>query len=121
MGREVHFGQESFILTLRGPVAFFALKQKIEIPYQCVKSVNVNYFDAPLWMLRLPGTAIPPSIYEGSYKYGDEWYFLSYERRVPLIILRLEGHKKYNHVIFQMKEPEKTAEEIKQNIKSAVL
>ena len=85
-----------------------------------MKSVNVNYFDAPTWMLRLPGTAIPPSIYEGSYKYGDEWYFLSYERRVPLVVIHLEGHKKYTYIIFQMKDPEKVAEEIRKNIKSVV-
>ena len=47
------------------------------MPYNTIKSVYVDYFDAPQWMLRMPGTSISSlNIFEGSFKYADEWYFL---------------------------------------------
>ena len=84
------------------------------MPYQMIKSVLVDYFEAPKWMIRLPGTSIAPlNIYEGSFKYQDEWYFLSFGGRVPLVIIKLDGHKKYNYVIFQCENPTRTASEIR--------
>ena len=77
------------------------------------KSILVDYFDAPKWMMRMPGTSISPlNIHEGSYKYRDEWYFLSYGGRVPLVIIELDGHKKYKYVIFQIDNPTKIVSEI---------
>ena len=32
----------------------FALKLKLKIQYNTIKSVYVDYFDAPQWMLRMP-------------------------------------------------------------------
>jgi hypothetical protein len=93
LGREIIFGKDELTLKLTGLVGFFALKQKIEIPYRLIKSIYVDYFDAPQWMIRMPGTSLSPlNIYEDSFKYGGEWYFLSYEHRVPLVIIELEGH-----------------------------
>lgn len=82
------------------------------MPYRMIKNITVNYFQAPLWMLRMPGTSIPPAIYEGSFLYGDEWYFLSYERRKPLLQIELNGHKKYKHVIFQIDHADQIASQI---------
>ena len=62
----------------------------------------------------MPGTSVSPlNIYEGSYKYQDEWYFLSYSGRVPLVIIELEGQEKYIYVIFQCENPTRTAAEIR--------
>lgn len=114
MGREVHFSENELTLKLTGLTGYFALKFKIQIPYHTIKNVLVDYFDAPQWMLRMPGTSFSPlNIYEGSFKYRDEWYFLSYGGRVPLVIIELEGHRKYNYVIFQINNPTKVASEIR--------
>lgn len=117
MGKEIHFGEEELTLKLTGLTAYFALKRKIIMPYSMIKNVTVDYFQAPQWMLRMPGTSIAPlNIYEGSYKYGNEWYFLSYERREPLMIIGLEGHVKYNYVIFQIHQATKLAAEVRRRI-----
>ncbi|PWW28286.1 hypothetical protein DFO73_106102 [Cytobacillus oceanisediminis] len=117
MGREIHFGEVELTLKLTGLTAYFALKRKIIMPYSMIKNVTVDYFQAPQWMLRMPGTSIAPlNIYEGSYKYGNEWYFLSYERREPLMIIGLEGHVKYNYVIFQIDLATKLAAEVRRRI-----
>jgi hypothetical protein len=117
LGREIHFGEEELTLKLTGLTAYFALKRKIIMPYSMIKNVTVDYFQAPQWMLRMPGTSIAPlNIYEGSYKYGNEWYFLSYERREPLMIIGLEGHVKYNYVIFQIYQATKLAAEVRRRI-----
>ncbi len=114
MGRQVKFGEQELTLNLTGATAFFALKQSVHMSYRMIKSVSIDYFDAPLWMLRMPGTSISPlHIYEGNYKYRNEWYFLSYERREPLVIIELEGHKKYNYVIFQIDHPHEVASELR--------
>ncbi|QPA31450.1 hypothetical protein [Thermaerobacillus caldiproteolyticus] len=119
MGREVHFDKAELTLKLTGILSFFALKRKVKIPYCTIKSVYVDYFDAPRWMLRMPGTSISPlEIYEGSFKYANEWYFLSYELREPLVIIELEGHEKYNYVIFQIKDPISIASEIRKRIRN---
>lgn len=113
-GRQVIFGVQELILNLTGLTGFFALKRRVIMPYRMIKSVLVDYFDAPKWMMRMPGTSISPlNIYEGSYKYRDEWYFLSYGGRVPLVIIELEGHKKYKYVIFQINNPTNIASEIR--------
>lgn len=117
MGREIHFGEEELTLKLTGLTGYFALKRKIIMPYSMIKNVKVDYFQAPQWMLRMPGTSIAPlNIYEGSYKYGNEWYFLSYERREPLIIIGLEGHVKYKYVIFQIDQATNLAAEVRRRI-----
>ena len=78
-----------------------------------IKSILVDYFDAPKWMMRMPGTSISPlNIHEGSYKYRDEWCFLSCCGRVPLVIIEIDGHKKYKYVIFQIDNPTQIVSEI---------
>ncbi|MDM5189099.1 hypothetical protein QUF99_17835 [Bacillus sp. DX4.1] len=119
MGREVHFDDEGVILKLNGVTGLFALKLKLNIPYNTIKSVYVDNFDAPQWMLRMPGTSISAlNIFEGSFKYVDEWYFLSYEKRVPLVIIELEEHKKYKYVIFETDDPSSVASDIRKHIRA---
>jgi len=118
VGRAIEFEENQLVLKLTGLTGFFALKTRLAIPYQTIKHIFVEYFDAPRWMLRMPGTSIAPlNIFEGSYKYANEWYFLSYENRVPLVVLELEGHKKYSYVIFQMDDPGAAAHEIRQKVR----
>lgn len=117
MGRKIHFGEKELTLKLTGLTAYFTLKRKINMPYQMIKSVLVDYFQAPQWMLRMPGTSFSPlNIYEESFKYANEWYFLSYEGRQPFIIIELEGHRKYKYVIFQIDNPTNVALEIRRQI-----
>ncbi|WP_141432284.1 hypothetical protein [Bacillus sp. 03113] len=118
MGREVMFDDGGVILKLNGVTGFFALKLKLKMPYNTIKSVYVNHFDAPKWMLRMPGTSISPlNIFEGSFKYADEWYFLSYENRVTLVMIELEGYEKYIYVFFEIDDPTKVATDIRKHIK----
>lgn len=118
VGREIRFGDAEFVLKLTGLTCIFALKRQVVIPYPKIKRVVVDYFDAPMWMLRMPGTSIAPlHIYEGSFKYANEWYFLSYEKREPLVILELEGHEKYTYVIFQIDHPSEVASALSKRIR----
>lgn len=118
MAREVLFGEQKLTLKLRGLLMFLAFKQKIILPYHTIKSVFVDYFDTPEWMIRMPGTSISPlNVYEGSFKYGDDWFFLSFERREPLVIIELEGHEKYRYVIFQIDNPTEIAARIRREIR----
>lgn len=114
MGRKVEFKNEKFILTMTGINAFFSFKKKISIPYKLIESVLVEEFQAPFWMLRMPGTSIAPlNIYEGSFKFGNEWYFLSYEGFGPLVKIELNGHKKYRYLIFRIDHSTKVAAELR--------
>jgi len=118
LSRKIQFDDDSVILKLNGMTGFFALKFKLKMPYTTIKSVYVDFFDAPKWMLRMPGTSISAlNIFEGSFKYANEWYFLSYERRVPLLIIELEGHEKYRYVIFNIDDPTSAAAEIRKHTK----
>jgi hypothetical protein len=117
MGREVHFDDEGVVLKLNGVTGFFALKLSLKMPFHTIKSVYVDYFDAPQWMLRMPGTSVSSlNIFEGSFKYADEWYFLSYENRVPLVMIELEGHEKYKYVVFEIDNPTKVASDIRKRM-----
>lgn len=114
MGRQIHFDDSGVILKLTGFTSVFALKGSLKIPYDTIKSVLVDSFDPPKWMLRMPGTSIPfLNVYQGSFKYANEWYFLSYGKKVPLVIIELEGHEKYRYVIFEMDDPTGAASEIR--------
>lgn len=76
MNREIIFEEDAAVLKIRGFMMLFTFKHKVKMPYSMIKSVFVDYFDPPKWMIRMPGTSISPlNIYEGSYKYQDEWYF----------------------------------------------
>ncbi|WJX02511.1 hypothetical protein [Priestia aryabhattai] len=118
MRREVQFNDEGIILKLNGITGFFALKSELKMLYSTIQNVYVDYFDAPKWMLRMPGTSISPlNIFEGSFKYADEWYFLSYENRVPLVMIELEGHERYKYVFFEIDDPTSVAADIKKRIR----
>ncbi|WP_242218218.1 hypothetical protein [Bacillus cereus group sp. BfR-BA-01380] len=118
MGREVQFDDEGVVLKLNGVTGFFAVKLSLKMPFHTIKSVFVDYFDAPSWMLRMPGTSISAlNIFEGSFKYADEWYFLSYENRVPLVMIELEGHEKYKYVVFEIDNPTKVAADIRKRLR----
>ncbi|MED4585906.1 hypothetical protein P9578_24435 [Brevibacillus choshinensis] len=121
MSREIQFLESMMVLKLKGSTGFFALKFILKIPYQNIQSVYVDYFDAPQWMLRMPGTSFPPNVYEGSFKYADEWYFLSYEKREPLVIINLDGHEKYKYVIFQVDDPSSVAADIRKHRREHLL
>ena len=89
------------------------------MPYHTIKDVFVDYFEPPRWMLRMPGTSISAlHIYEGSFKYANEWYFLSFERREPFVHIQLNGHEKYKYVIFQVDDPEDIASKIRRRLES---
>ncbi|MGM7724512.1 hypothetical protein [Metabacillus sp. Hm71] len=121
MGREIYFGQQELTLKLTGITRFFAIRRKVTMPYSTIKEVLVSDFEAPKWMIRAPGTSIAPlNIYEGSFNYGDEWYFLSFERKEPVVIITLEGHSKYRYVVFAMDNPTKTAAEIRRHLHEVV-
>lgn len=118
MGREVRFNKEDFNLKLTGVLSLFALKWQLKIPYKAIKSIFIDEFEPPMWMLRMPGTSIAPlNIFEGSFKFGDEWYFLSYEHKVPLIHLELEGYGKYQYVIFEIENPRAVLIELRKRIR----
>jgi hypothetical protein len=118
MGRVVHFKEEEFVLKLTGLLSIFALKWQLKIPYKSIKSVYIDDFDPPMWMLRMPGTAIAPlNIYEGSFKFGNEWYFLSCEHKVPLIHFELENFGKYKYVIFEIENPRAVMIELRKKLR----
>ena len=113
MGRKVDFTDGKFILTMTGINALFSFKRKISIPYKMIENVLVEDFqDSFFWMLQIPGVAMAPlNIYEGSFKFDNEWYFLSYEGFGPLVKIELNGHKKYRYLIFRIDfDPTKRAE-----------
>lgn len=117
MGRSVHFGKTDFTLRLTGLHTLLALKNTITLPYQSIKHVEVGSFIPPKWMLRLPGTSIGPlNIYEGSFQHQNEWYFLSFAQTDSLLILEVEGHSKYQHIIVQLENPTEVAATLRKHL-----
>jgi hypothetical protein len=118
MGRTVHFDETEMVLLLSEWLSFLSFETKIVMPYKIIKNVTVDDFVPPRWMLRMPGTAIPfLHIYQGSFKYANEWYFLSYEKKESLVRIELEGHRKFKYVIFQIDNPTQIAAEIRKRIR----
>jgi hypothetical protein len=118
MARKVHFTEKEFVLKLTGVLSVFALKRELKIPYKAIKNVYIDEFDPPMWMLRMPGTAIAPlNIFEGSFKFADQWYFLSYEHKVPLVNLELDGYGKYKFIIFEVENPREVLIELRKRIR----
>jgi hypothetical protein len=71
-----------------------------------------------MWMLRMPGTAIAPlNIFEGSFKFADEWYFLSYEHKGTLVNLELDGSGKYKYIIFEVQNPREVLIELRKKLR----
>jgi hypothetical protein len=119
MTRKVHFDEEEFVLRLNGVESVFALKWQLKIPYKAIKKVYIDEFEPPMWMLRMPGTSIAPlHIFEGSFKFGNEWYFLSFEHNVPLLQLEIEGCGKYKYVIFELENPKEVMIELRKRIRA---
>lgn len=118
MGRSVQMSNSSVTLKLSGFLRFCALKSRVEMPYEIIKDIKVDVFKAPLTMIRLPGTSIPPlHMYEGSFLHSGNWYFLSYEKKKPVVIIELEGYKKYRYVVFETDNPNQLVVEIKKKLK----
>jgi hypothetical protein len=113
MSKQLEFKQTELDLHLSGLHSVAALKRHVTIPYRSIKKVHVGSFEAPFWMLKMPGTALPGfDVYEGSFRQNGEWYFLSYEHRGPHLIIELEEHEHYHYVIFDIENPEENVAEI---------
>ncbi|MDR6123670.1 hypothetical protein QFZ87_003267 [Bacillus sp. SLBN-46] len=118
MGRKVTFTKDEFVLRLNGVLSVFALKWQLRIPYKSIKRVYIDEFDPPMWMLKMPGTAIAPlNIFEGSFKFGNEWYFISCEHNVPLVHLEVDGFGKYKYIIFEMENPRAVMIELRKKLR----
>lgn len=118
MGRTVQFNEAECIVKLSGAPAIFSLKSKLKMPYEQIVSVYVDVFEPPFWMLRMPGTSIAPLyIYEGSYLYRNEWYFLSFERKQPFFMVELDGRGKYKYVVVQIQNPKEAAAELRKRLR----
>ncbi|MEH7299141.1 hypothetical protein [Neobacillus drentensis] len=118
MGRKVNFTKDEFVLRLNGVLSVFALKWQLRIPYKAIKRVYIDEFDPPMWMLKMPGTAIAPlNIFEGSFKFGNEWYFISCEHNVPLVHLEVDGFEKYKYIIFEMENPRAVMIELRNKLR----
>jgi hypothetical protein len=118
LGREIHYQGQNVVLKLTGPTPFFAFKKQVVMPADTIKNVMVDYFKAPRWMIRMPGTSFSPlNVYEGSFKYADEWYFLSYAGTGPFVTIELEGHHKYSYVIYEVENPTQHAAQIRKQLR----
>lgn len=104
LGRKVHLNEKEFVLELTGVNCLFAFKRRLKIPYQAITNVYVGEFKTPKGMVRTLGTSIPPSLCEGSFLYEGDYYFLSYERKVPLLQLEIAEYGKYRYVIFEIED-----------------
>ncbi len=120
MRRSLEFTDTELVVKL-GWIRLLALKKDVTIPYHMIKSATVDYFKPPAGTVRVPGTSISPlNIYEGTFKYQDYRYFLSYEHQVPLLIIELVGHT-YRFVILEVKNPDELAGQIRSCIRYTYL
>ncbi|UOQ45816.1 hypothetical protein MUN89_07770 [Halobacillus salinarum] len=121
MRRSLEYKDTELVVKLGLVIRLFALKKEVRIPYHTIKSTVVDYFKPPAWTVRMPGTSISPlNIFEGTFKYQDNWYFLSYEHQVPLVIIELSGHQ-YRFVVIELDKPEQVAAEIRSCINYSYL
>lgn len=117
MGRTIQFGTSECTLMLSGWHAVIAFESRISLAYRAIKHVQVGSFTPQPGTLRMPGTEIPfSSTYAGRFLYGNDWYFLSFERTDSLLLLDLEGHAKYKKIIVQLDSPTETAIALQQHL-----
>jgi hypothetical protein len=72
-------------------------------------------FEEPGYMFKMPGTQIG-KVREGTFRHASKWYFLSYERSVPHLILDLNGFEKYSTVVLEVENPQELAKSINKKI-----
>ncbi|MCI4323115.1 MAG: hypothetical protein L3K03_03695 [Thermoplasmata archaeon] len=90
MPRSIEFGDHELVLRFTGLLAFETLTATFRIPYDAIRSVTTEPFQAPFGTLRIFGTSIPfTDIREGRFIHGSEWYFLSFEHRDKTVTLEL--------------------------------
>lgn len=119
MGREVCLGESEFIIKLTGVIWVSAFKRELKIPYSAIENVYIDYFDIPRGMLRTLGTSIPGGLCEGSFLYDGDSYFLSYEHKVPLLHLKIEGYGKYKYVIIEIDNPRDMLIDLRKKIRES--
>lgn len=118
MARKVEFHDQHVTIRLTGLTRLLTYKKDVCLSYHQIKQIYVDQFVPPKWMTRMPGTVLPPSIYEGDFLYADEWYFLSFEHRVPHLILCLVGHEQYDYIVIELDNPEEVETSLRQRIAS---
>ncbi|WP_083955645.1 hypothetical protein [Brevibacillus parabrevis] len=117
MSRTIQFGPSECTLELSGWRAVIAFENRITLPYRFIKHVQVGSFTPEPGTLRMPGTEIPfSSTYAGRFLYGNNWYFLSFERTNHLLLLDLEGHAKYRKIVVQVENPAEIAVTLQQHL-----
>jgi len=109
--------KENLVFMLTGVDKVLALKSKLIVPFEHVKSVSTepadwNYFK----MLKLAGARLPGVVVDGRFISKEGLLF--YEMHDPNKCITVElSNETYKKVVFEVENKEETAKMIKQAIK----
>lgn len=118
LDKHIEFLEKEAVIHLVGTTDFLSLKREIRLPYEDIKLVYMDAIEPPLTMLRIPGTSEPFHVYEGSFLYQNEWYFLSLRggRGRSLLCIDTNGKEKYHHILLDIEEQEHLLSEFNKRI-----
>lgn len=95
MARSIELLEDRLVVRLSGITRLAAVTGDFEIPCSAIRSVSAEPFEISFWkMWKMAGANFPfPEIFEGHFRHGGEWYFLSFEDRNKTVTLGLEAFK----------------------------
>jgi hypothetical protein len=107
MAREVNVGDDAVEVRLTGWTAAAAVKRRLRIPRDAIRSVSTEPYRHD--GLRIAGTGLPFSDYrQGRFRRrGGAWTFLSFEDRAKTVTLELDRARAgFDRVVLGVDDPE---------------
>lgn len=99
------------IFEIEGWDKFWALKSRLEIPLDHIKSVSVDEEAAKGWWhgVKLGGSDLPGVITAGTFYAKGRLVFFDTHTPDHTIVVELDDHEKYDRLILQVPDPTATA------------
>ncbi len=102
------------VFEIEGWDKLWALKSRLEIPLDHIKSVSVDDDAAKGWWhgLKLGGSDLPGVITAGTFYTNGRLVFFDTHAPDHTIVVELDDHEKYDRLILQVRDPAATAAKI---------
>jgi hypothetical protein len=115
--------EDNVVIRLRGWYRYLAARKEVAVPLAELTAASVH--PDPMSLVRgikVVGTTIPLGVQVGTFnpRRGKFWGtdFFAVARNQPALVLELSGQGRFDRIVVEVEEPERSAAEIREKVQA---